>query len=106
MSAFISVLDVHADIMDILWIIFVLPAPFCYLAFFITQSACTFSKKSLEITKNFLVKRSLKCGLLFPGAELLTVESFGFVNYLVYLFPSIPDSGHPVFLSSIGKCPV
>ena len=51
MSAFTSVLDIHADIMDNLWIIFVLPALFCYMALFITQSACTFSKKFWKLQK-------------------------------------------------------
>jgi hypothetical protein len=45
MFAFTSALDFYTDFMDILWNIFVLPAPFCYMALFITTSACTFSKK-------------------------------------------------------------
>jgi len=43
------------------------------------------------------VRRSLKRGLLFPGAKLTIVESFGFLNDLVFSFPSILDAGHPVF---------
>jgi hypothetical protein len=42
------------------------------------------------------VRRSLQCGLPFQGAELPIVESFGFVNDLVFLFPSILDAGYPV----------
>lgn len=61
MSVFVSVLDFYADNVDILWNIFVLPAPYYYMALFITSSAPTFSKTILEITKNFFVRRSLEC---------------------------------------------
>lgn len=53
MFTFTPVLDFYTDFLDVLWNIFVLLAPFCYMALFITSSVCTLFKIFWKSQRNF-----------------------------------------------------